>query len=122
MYKMDQFGHRLVQCILICMFIQLFTPLFGVPERGGMGLHEKEKSESGIENLYLFVLYVLVSEYGKSLDKKAKCPLYCGINHKHNYHEKEKSNIQGNDGIPGPGEPERRKQQKGDLRPIASTD
>ena len=122
MRKMDQFGHWLIQCILVCMFIQLFTPLFGVPEHGGMGIHKKEQSENGIENLYLFVLYVLVSEYGKKLDKKAQCPLYCGINHKHNYHEKEKSNIQGNDGIPRPGESERREQPESDLRPIASTD
>ena len=122
MRKMDQFGHRLVQYLLICIFVQLFTPLFGVPEHSGMGVHEKKQSESGIENLYLFVMYVLVSEYGKKLDKQAKCPLYCGINHKHNYHEKEKSNIQGNDGIPRPGEHERREQQKSDLRHIASTD
>ena len=122
MRKMDQFGHRLVQYLLICIFVQLFTPLFGVPEHSGMGVHEKKQSESGIENLYLFVMYVLVSEYGKRLDKQAKCPLYCGINHKHNYHEKEKSNIQGNDELPRPGESERREQQEGDLRPIASTD
>ena len=122
MRKMDQFGHRLVQCILICVFIQLFAPLFGVPEHSGMGIHKKRQSESGIENLYLFVAYVLVSEYGKKLDKQAKCPVYCGINHKHNYYEKEKSNIQGTDGLPRPGESERREQQEGDLRPIASTD
>ena len=121
MRKMDQFGHRLVQYLLICMFIQLFTPLFGVPEHSGMGVHEKKQSESGIENLYLFVMYVLVSEYGKKLDKKAKCPLYCGINHKHNYYEKEKSNIQRDDNILRPGEHERREQQEGDLRPIACT-
>ena len=122
MRKMDQFGHRLVQYLLICMFIQLFTPLFGVPEHSGMGVHEKKQSESGIENLYLFVMYVLVSEYGKKLDKKAKCPLYCGINHKHNYYEKEKSNIQRDDELPGSSKPGSREQQEGDLRPIASTE
>ena len=122
MRKMDQFGHRLVQCLLICLFIQLFTPLFGVPEHSGMGVHKKRQSESGIENLYLFVMYVLVSEYGKKLDKQAKCPVYCGTDHKHNYYEKEKSNIQGNDGVPGSDKSRDTEQPESDLRPIASTD
>ena len=122
MRKMVQSRHWLIQLILLCQLWQLGTPCFGGPEHSGMGVHKKKQSESGIENLYLFVMYVLVSEYGKKLDKQAKCPLYCGINHKHNYHEKEKSNIQGNDAVPRPGEHERREQQEGDLRPIASTD
>ena len=122
MRTMVQSSRWLLQLILICMFIQLATPCFGQPEHSGMGIHKERNTEAGIGSLYTFVLYVLISEYGKKLDKKAKCPLYCGINHKHNYHEKEKSNIQGNDGIPRSGESERREQPESDLRPIASTD
>jgi hypothetical protein len=122
MRTMVQSSRWLLQLILVCIFIQLGTPCFGRPEHSGMGIHKERNTEAGIGNLYMFVLYVIVSEYGKKLDNQAKCPLYCGINHKHNYHEKEKSYIQGNDELPRPGSPENREQSKGGLRPIASTD
>ena len=121
MRSMDKLSHRLVQCLLICIFIQLFTPLFGVPEHSSVGVHQERKTERGIGNLYMFVLYVLASEYGKKLDKQAKCPVYCGVDHKHRYEEKE-SHIQGNDVIPRSDKPVDRQQSEGDLRPIASTD
>ena len=63
---------------------------------------------------------MIASEYGKKLDKKAKCPIYCGINHEHIYEEKE-SNIQRDDELPRPGKFKDRKQSEGDIRPVAST-
>jgi len=120
MRTMVQSSRWLLQLILICMFIQLATPCFGQPEHSGVGIHKERNTEAGIGSLYMFVLYVLVSEYGKKLDKQAKCPIYCGINHEHIYEEKE-SNLQRNDELPRPGKPKNREQSEGDLRPIAST-
>ena len=120
MRKMVQSNRRFVQYLLICIFWELGTPCFGMPERGSVGIHKERTPEAGIGNLYTFVLYVLISEYGKRLDKQARCPLYCGIDHKHRYEEKE-SNIQGNDSVPRPDKPDGRQQSEGNLRPIAST-
>ena len=30
-----------------------------------------------------FILIILISEYGKKLDKGYRCPVYCEVNHKH---------------------------------------
>ena len=121
MCKMVQSGRWLLQFILICMFIQLGTPCFGSPEHSGMGVHKERNTKAGVGSLYMFLMYVIASEYGKKLDKRAKCPIYCGINHEHIYEEKE-SNIQRNDELPRPGKSKDRKQSEGDIRPVASTD
>ena len=121
MCKMVKLSYRFVQYLLICMFCQLVTPCFGSPEHSGLGVHQERNSKAGIGSAYMFVLYVLISEYGKKLDKQAKCPIYCGIDHKHRYEEKE-SNIQGNDGLLRPDKPKDREQSEGSLRPVASTD
>jgi hypothetical protein len=121
MRKMVQSSRWLLQFILFCIFFQLGSPCFGKPEHSSVGVHKERKTEASIGNLYMFVLYVIASEYGKRLDKQAKCPIYCGINHKHKYEEKE-SNIQGNDGLLRPDKPKDREQSEGSIRPIASTD
>ena len=33
--------------------------------------------------IIFFIIYVILGEVGKKLDKGAKCPVYCGVNHKH---------------------------------------
>ena len=121
MRKMVQSSRWLLQFVLFCIFFQLGSPCFGQPEHSSVGVHKERKTEAGIGALYMFVLYVIASEYGKKLDKQAKCPIYCGINHKHKYEEKE-SNIQRNDGLLRPDKPEDREQSEGSLRPVASTD
>ena len=121
MCKMVKLSHRFVQYLLICMFCQLVTPCFGSPEHSGLGVHQERNSKAGIGSAYMFVLYVLISEYGKKLDKQVKCPVYCAIDHKHRYEEKE-SHIQRTDRIPGPDKPGNREQSESDIRPIASAD
>ena len=39
--------------------------------------------------LVFFVLYVIMGEIGKKLDKNYRCPDYCEVKHKHMYAEKE---------------------------------
>ena len=47
-----------------------------------MGIHVE-----GIENVYLFILFVLFGELGKELDNNPmggySCPSYCEVDHKH---------------------------------------
>ena len=66
-----------------------------MPERRGMG---NDTTESACGKIIFFLLYVGLSELGKTLDNNYICPGYCGIKHLHNYENKE-SYIQAVDGL-----------------------
>ena len=57
-----------------------------MPQRGGVG---NDTPESSCGKIIFFLLYVGLSELGKTLDEGYLCPGYCGIDHKHNYEIKE---------------------------------
>ena len=44
-----------------------------------------------------FIIYVLICEYGKKLDKQYLCPVYCEVNHKHRIVEYDTKSKQGID-------------------------
>ena len=52
-----------------------------------MGIHEENAGQ-----IALFLLVVVVCEIGKRLDKDYKCPVYCDIDHKHYFREKDENN------------------------------
>ena len=117
--KMVQFGHRLVQLILLCLFWQLGFTSSGGPEYSSIRIQQEDRGE-----ILLFLITVVIGEIGKKLDKGYRCPVYCAVDHKHIYwenYENEKGHIPPDDGLPRPDEPEDREQSKGSLRPIAST-
>ena len=117
---MVQFGHRLIQLILLCQLLQLgFTGNRG-NEYSSIRFQSPDKGE-----ILLFLINVAIGEIGKKLDKGYRCPVYCEVDHKHIYWEKdetEKSNIPPDDGLPRPDEPQDREQSEGSIRPIASID
>jgi len=122
MRKMVQPRRWFLQLILLCQLWQLGTPVYGGAQYSSMGIYTEEwASSEDLGKIAVFVLYVIIGELGKKLDKGYICPLYCEVKHEHIYEEKE-SNIQGDDGIPRPGEPEYREQPEGNIRPIASND
>ena len=91
-----------------------------LPKHRSVGLHAEDAGK-----IALFILYVVICEYGKKLDKGHKCPVYCDVGHKHIYWENDedkKSNIPPDDGLSRPDEPKGGEQPESDLRPIASTD
>ena len=49
-----------------------------------MGIPEENAGQ-----IALFILVVVVCELGKRLDKDYKCPVYCDIDHKHYFREKD---------------------------------
>ena len=118
--KMVQFGHRLVQLILLCLFWQLGFTSSGGPEYSSIRIQQEDKGE-----ILLFLINAVVYSIGKKLDKGYRCPVYCGINHKHIYWEKyesKESNISPDDGLPRSDESEDREQPESSIRPIASVD
>ena len=65
-----------------------------------MGIHEENAGQ-----IALFILAVVICELGKKLDNNHKCPVYCDIDHKHYFREKDeeryeqKGNLQAVDGV-----------------------
>ena len=62
-----------------------------------MGIHEENAGQ-----IALFILAVVICELGKKLDNNHKCPVYCDIDHKHYFREKD----------------EERYEQKGNLQAV----
>jgi len=116
--KMVQSRGRLIQLILLCLIWQLGFISPGWGQHSSIRIQQEDAGE-----ILLFLINVAVTIAGKKLDKGYKCPLYCEVDHKHIYWEKDEtkeSNIQTDDGLPGSDESEDREQQKGSIRPIAS--
>ena len=116
--KMVQPSHRLVQYLLLCLFWQLGFASPGGTQYSSIRIQSPDKGE-----IVLFLINVLVTKVGKKLDNGYRCPVYCGVDHKHIYWKKdetEKSNVSPDDGLPGSSKPEDREQSEGNLRPISS--
>ena len=105
-----------VAVILLCWWC---WPLYGsdsMPQYSSIRVRTNDTGE-----IAYIVLYVILLEIGKKLDKGYKCPVYCGAKHNHRYYEIEKSNIQAVDGLYRTVGDSTKEQSAGSLRPIAST-
>ena len=98
--KMVQPGYRLIQLVLLCFIWQLGTVSLGWTQHSSIRIQQEDEGE-----ILLFLINVVVHIAGKKLDKGYKCPVYCGVDHKHYYwenHENKESNIQTVDGLHRP--------------------
>jgi hypothetical protein len=91
MCKMDKSSNRIVQYILLCgLWIMAHAVSWGAEHRS-VGIYSPKvnisKSDQG--EITYFIIYVIINEVGKKLDNKYSCPVYCGVNHKHNFREYE---------------------------------
>ncbi len=117
--KMVQSRYRLIQLILLCLFWQLGFISPGWGQHSSMGIQQEDAGE-----ILLFLINVAVTIAGKKLDKGYKCPLYCGVDHKHiywEYDEVKKSNIPAVNGIYHSDGDSTKEQSAGSIRRIAST-
>ena len=95
--KMVQSGNRVIQLIFFCLFWELGTYGFGEPEYSRVRIHQEDRGE-----ILLFLVNVSLHMIGKKLDQGYKCPVYCGVDHKHYYwenNEDKKGNIQAANGL-----------------------
>ena len=95
--KMVQPSHRVIQLILLCFIWQLGLISLGWSQHSSIRIQQEDKGE-----ILLFLINVVVHRVGKRLDKGYKCPVYCGVDHKHYYwenHENKEGNIQAADGL-----------------------
>jgi hypothetical protein len=114
---MAKLTYWLMAVILLCQFGWNIPTGNIHPEYRSMG------NDAG--KIILFLLYVAISEYGKKLDKGYKCPLYCGVDHKHilwEYDEvksNQKSNLSPVNGIYHGIRDTVKEQSGSSIRPIA---
>ena len=90
--KMVQPGRRVIQLILLCFIWQLGLISLGWSQHSSIRIQQEDKGE-----ILLFLIIVVVHKTGKRLDKGYKCPVYCGVDHKHYYwenHENKEDNVQ----------------------------
>ena len=90
--KMVQSRRRTIQYILLCLFWQLGFISPGWGQHSSIRIHKEDQGE-----ILLFLINVVITKVGKKLDKGYRCPVYCGVDHKHYYwenHENKEDNIQ----------------------------
>ena len=126
MRTMVQPRYWLIQLVLFCQLWQLVTPSDRIDQYSSLGVYQAAYiSDEDIGEITLFLINVGVHIIGKKLDIRYKCPVYCAVDHKHNYwedYETKESYIQTDDRVPRSGEPEYREQSESSIRPVASTD
>ena len=98
MRKVVQSGSWFLQLVLLCQLWQLGTPVSGGPQYSSMGIHSESIAISREDKgeVLLFLINVVLHKIGKKLDTGYRCPVYCGVDHKHIYwenYEAKKSNI-----------------------------
>ena len=118
--KMVQSRCRSIQLILLCLIWQLGFISPGWGQHSSIRIQQEDQGE-----ILLFLINVAVTIAGKKLDKGYKCPLYCGVDHKHiywEYDEVKKSNLPPVNGIYHGIRDTVKEQSTGSIRPIASID
>ena len=72
----------LVKLILLCFLGECLLATPGSVEHRSIRINQEDRGE-----IALFLLNVVITLIGKKLDKGYKCPVYCGVDHKHIYWE-----------------------------------
>ena len=114
---MVQSSYRVIQLVLLCFIWQLGTVSVGWCQHSSIRIQQEDKGE-----ILLFLINVAVHMAGKKLDKGYKCPLYCGVDHKHilwEYDEIKESDIPAVNGIYHGIRDTVKEQSNSNIRPIA---
>jgi hypothetical protein len=87
--KMDKLSAWITRLILLCCIISSSFACDRCSEYSSIRFQSSDKGE-----IILFIINVVLTKIGKILDKGYKCPVYCDVDHKHNYWEvyEEKTN------------------------------
>ena len=85
---MDKFSRGIIAVLLLVVWSSLVCAGNWGTQHRSVGADASDPGE-----IVFFILYVLISEFGKKLDKNYICPVYCEVKHRHIY-ETEESNIQ----------------------------
>ena len=81
---MGKLNHRLVAIALLGIWCTFLSSANFNGQYRGVEFHPSDPGE-----IVFFILYVVLGEIGKKLDKSYRCPIYCEVKHKHIYREKQ---------------------------------
>ena len=112
---MGELSNRIVTAVLLGTWSLIFCSGYSNPEYSSMGFYT---SQEDIGEIALFILYVIVGEIGKKLDKGYMCPVYCEVDHTHirRYYEAE-IYPEADPGVHRPDVVEHPKQPESNIRP-----
>ena len=75
---MGKLNHRLVAIALLGIWCTFLSSASFNGQYRGVEFHTPDTGE-----IVFFVIYVILGEIAKKLDKGYVCPVYCEVNHKH---------------------------------------
>ena len=75
---MGKLSHRIIAVVLLVVWCSLVCAGDRSTQYRGVLINQEDAGK-----IAAFILIVLISEYGKKLDKGYTCPVYCEVNHKH---------------------------------------
>ena len=75
---MGELNHRIIAIVLLVVWCTMVCAGDWNPQHRGVVINTPDTGE-----IIFFIIYVILGELGKKLDKGYQCPVYCEVNHKH---------------------------------------
>ena len=119
---MGKLRSRVIAAILLVVWCTMVCAGNRNPQYRGLVINTPDTGE-----IVFFVIYVILGEIAKKLDKGYICPVYCEVNHKHRiveYDTKRKQSIneETDKELDGPVIIADREQSKGSVRSLSDPD
>ena len=89
---MGKLNSRIIAIVLLVVWCTMVCAGDRRTEYRGVVINTPDTGE-----IIFFVIYVILGEIGKKLDKGYQCPVYCEVNHKHRIIEYDTKREQGID-------------------------
>ena len=89
---MVKLNNRIIAVILLVVWCTMVYAGNWSPQHRGVVANTSDAGK-----IVFFVIYVILGEIGKKLDKGYICPVYCEVNHKHRIVEYDTQRKQGTD-------------------------
>ena len=89
---MGKLNSRIIAIILLVAWCSMVCAANWDTQHRSVFINQEDTGE-----IAFFLIYILISEYGKKLDKGYICPVYCEVNHKHRIVEYDTKTQQGID-------------------------
>ena len=75
---MGKLNSRIIATVLLVVWCTMVCAGDRSPQHRGVVINTPDAGK-----IVFFVIYVILGEIGKKLDKGNQCPVYCEVNHKH---------------------------------------
>ena len=89
---MGKFNSRIIATLFLVVWCTMVCAGDRSPQHRGVVINTPDTGK-----IIFFIIYVILGELGKKLDKGYQCPVYCEVNHKHRIIEYDTQREQGND-------------------------